>query len=274
MIGDRVWHDQNGDGLQTVGEPPLAGITVTLYSTGAIGVDGIMSRTALTVTVVMTTVTQLDGRYAFTTWTPGRYFITFASPARYVPTLCNQGSEEAVDSDACRLDLTEIGQTRSFTITNPPMQVDWDAGFTFPATIRGRTYLDTDRDNEQDVGEAPLAGVTIILQEGAPAEQWKGFPLPDQAYGAVRTAAGRELARAVTDAAGAYRFANLTPGRYQLAVVVPAGYTATTTQILLPWLTTGELLSENAGLVALQPTQLAEAPEPRHRLYLPLAQSE
>ena len=265
MIGDLVWHDQNGDGLQNVGEPPLAGITVTLYSTGTGGVDRIMSRTALTGTVVMTAVTQLDGRYAFTTWTPGRYFIAFASPASYVPTLCNQGSEEAVDSDACRLNLTEIGQTGSFTIINPPTQVDWDAGFTFPATIRGRTYLDTDRDNEQDVGEAPLAGVTIILQEGASAQQRKGFPL---------TAAGRELARAVTDAAGVYRFANLTPGRYQLAVVAPAGYTATTTQLTLPWLTTGELLSENAGLVALQPTNLVEAPEPRHRLYLPLAQSE
>ena len=30
-LGDRVWHDLDGDGIQDLGEPGLAGITVNLY---------------------------------------------------------------------------------------------------------------------------------------------------------------------------------------------------------------------------------------------------
>lgn len=84
----------------------------------------------------------------------------------------------------------------------------------------------------------------------------------------------REVAQTVTDADGNYTFPNLTPGRYQLFIVVPVGFTAPSATIILPWLNSGELLSEDAGLFALQPTNLDEAPEPNHRVYLPLAQTE
>jgi len=272
LIGDFVWHDLNGDGLQTVGEAPLAGITVTLYSTETTGLAAVGSMAPLTATALMTTVTQTDGHYAFTVTLPGRYFVTFTGSAPFVPTRCNQSVDDASDSDACRVDLSRIGQTAPFTVTIPQTQPDWDAGFTLPAMIRGRAYLDRNRNQQQDMDEAPISGLTIILQEGSTIEQ-QGRSFVGRPQKRVRlTVNNRELARTITSADGSYAFSHLTPGRYQLVIVLPVGFTAPSTILALPWLNSGELLSEDAGLIALQPTNLTEAPEPLHRLYLPLVQ--
>jgi len=37
-IGDRVWIDLDGDGIQDEGEPDLAGVTVTLTGTDALAI--------------------------------------------------------------------------------------------------------------------------------------------------------------------------------------------------------------------------------------------
>ena len=273
-IGGRVWLDRNGDGVQPGGEPPLANITVTLYSTATIGVDGVTLRSLLTGTAVITTVTQQDGGYLFTPLTPGRYFIAFTSPAPYVPTLCNQGNDETTDSDACRVALTGTGQTASFTVTVPQTPADWDAGFTFPATIRGRAYLDGNRNNQRDPDEPPMRGLTIVLQEGSKVEQsGRAFFLRPDVHVQLNIG-NREVARTITGADGSYAFPNLTPGRYQLLLVLPVDFTAPATVLTLPWLASGELLNEDAGLFALQPTNLTEAPEPNHCcVYLPLVQN-
>lgn len=222
---------------------------------------------------VMTTVTQLDGRYVLTTLLPGRYLIAFTSSSSHVPTLCNQGSDERVDSDACRTDLIRVGQTALFTVTVPQTQPDWDAGFTVPATIRGRAYLDLNRNNQLDPEEPPMSGLIIVLQEGNKVEQsGRAFFRRPQTRMWLNLG-NQELARTVTGVDGSYAFSNLTPGRYQLSIVVPVGFTASSTVLTLPWLYSGELLSEDAGLFALQPTNLTEAPEPNHRVYLPLVQN-
>ena len=64
-IGDRVWLDQNGDGIQDPGEPGLPGLTVTLTWTGA---------NSLTYTT--TTTTGLDGAYLFPNLPSGTYTVT------------------------------------------------------------------------------------------------------------------------------------------------------------------------------------------------------
>lgn len=222
----------------------------------------------------MTTWTQLDGRYSFTDPLPGRYFMTFAGLPSFVPTSCNQGSDELRDSDACRVDLTNVAQTAPFTVTTQQVQPNWDAGFTLPATIRGRAYLDLNRNNQPDPAEPPVVDVTIILQEGNIVVQSGRTFLQRRKMFMVLNRNNQELARTVTGADGSYIFTNLTPGRYQLSIILPVGFTAPSPTIILPWLTSGEQLREDAGLVAIQPTNLTEAPEPTRRLYLPLIQTQ
>lgn len=274
-LGDRVWSDQNGDGVQTVGEPPLQGVTVTLYSTVTGGIDGMaVGATSVTSTAVLTTVTQLDGRYRFTSLLPGHYYLEFSGPPTLVPTSCKQGADGTVDSDACRRSLSPVGRTVVFTVTDNQQQPDWDAGFTEPVTIHGRAYRDANRNNQPETGEAGIAGVTVSLQTANTTLPTATAAMMRWDVNLVTADAIQELARTQTDANGNYSFTQLTPGRYQLLITVPAGFTLTTSDlIVLPSLQPGETLLESAGLVALQPTNLPNMPEPNHRLYLPLIET-
>ena len=78
-IGNFVWLDGNANGLQDVGEPGLAGVTVTLYQTNS-GLG--------TLTTLATTTSTGAGAYAFTGLLPNtNYLVGFSLPAGYTPTI-------------------------------------------------------------------------------------------------------------------------------------------------------------------------------------------
>lgn len=262
-ISGVAWHDQDGDGIQTVDEPLLQGITVTLYGTTPVrSVDTVtaLSLTApVTGTRVMTTVTGVNGAYAFTALLPGDYFVVFAGPPALVPTRCEQGTDNGADSDACRIGFTKVGQSALFAVAAHQQARDWSAGFTQPVTVGGQAYRDDNRNSQRDPNEVPMAGVTLILQEDTSA---------------LRAYRGGELARVVTGVDGNYRFTALTPDRYQLLISPPVGFTLLTSPTLsLSLLTPGEALIEVTGVAPLLPTNLIAEPEPTHHFYLPLIQT-
>lgn len=88
-LGDRVWNDLNRNGIQDNGEPNVPGVTVTLRSgTG---------------TVISTTTTNNNptgGNYLFDNLQPGSYIVCFSLPTGFVFSPPNQGSDDAIDSDA------------------------------------------------------------------------------------------------------------------------------------------------------------------------------
>ncbi|MCB9042934.1 MAG: DUF11 domain-containing protein [Chitinophagales bacterium] len=84
-IGDFVWNDLDGDGLQDPGEPGVPGITVTLINENG--------------EIVGTTITNQDGYYIFTNLPPGNYTLIFDIPADYSISIPNAGSDD-IDSDA------------------------------------------------------------------------------------------------------------------------------------------------------------------------------
>ena len=61
-IGDRVWEDSNGDGLQNDGATEILGATVTLL-------DGLGN-------TIDTTLTDADGCYQFIGLVPGDYSVS------------------------------------------------------------------------------------------------------------------------------------------------------------------------------------------------------
>ncbi len=85
-LGDRVWQDLNANGIQDSGEPNIPGVTVELYNSANVKID--------------TKTTNESGIYSFTGLTPGQYDVKFVQPVGYRPTLQNQLSDDAVDSDA------------------------------------------------------------------------------------------------------------------------------------------------------------------------------
>jgi subtilisin-like proprotein convertase family protein len=143
-LGDTVWHDLDGDGLQDRGEPPFAGVLVTLFSA-----DDTPLRTATTST---------DGRYQFCDLPPGRYRLHFAAPTGYRPT----GSQLA-DPDRNSDADPATGRTVLIPLRSGQNDATWDAGFVRGAALGNYIWHDRNGDGRQDANEPPLPGVTIRL---------------------------------------------------------------------------------------------------------------
>ena len=153
-LGDRVWLDENGNGIQDAGEDGIAGLTVTLAGTDVFGTA-----------VSLTTLTGVDGGYAFNGLlaSSGSYTVTVNSgsaPSGMVSTYDQDGGTSTPNSTT--LVVLGAGQER----------VDIDFGYnwtTDPTTNTGngsigdRLWIDADGDGLQDPGESGLAGVQVQL---------------------------------------------------------------------------------------------------------------
>ena len=178
-IGDRVWQDGDGDGLQAAGDPGRAGVTVILLDAGG--------------TPVATTTTAADGTYAFRGLPAGDYVVAFPVPAGSVFTTPDAGGDDAADSDAGVTD----GRTAVVTVAAGPPAAMSTPACTAPACCPGSVYADADNDGVRDPGEAGIAGVTVTLTGtddlgGAvtlAADDRRRWPVH------VRIAAGRHLHR-------------------------------------------------------------------------------
>ncbi|HMB22991.1 MAG TPA: SdrD B-like domain-containing protein, partial [Anaerolineales bacterium] len=109
-LGDLVWEDANGNGIQDDGEAGSAGVTVAL-----LGSDG--------ATVVATTTTDTAGNYSFTGLMPGTYFVQILTPSEMVFTKAYAGSDDAADSD-----VDASGKTAAITLGAGETNTSVDAG--------------------------------------------------------------------------------------------------------------------------------------------------
>ena len=193
IIGDRVWLDVDGDGVQDVGEVGLSNVRVDLIldpdGTPGTG-DEVVAATALT---------DGNGNYLFTGIYPpasGTYFVLVDAatiPLGLTPSPGNPG-----------------GMGPSHVITGTDTFLDDDFGYTTPAgtaVIGDRVWSDADNDGIQDPGEVGIGGVTVNLTD----------------------LVGGIIATTTTAANGTYLFVGVVPGDYRVDVAagIPAGYTLT-----------------------------------------------
>jgi uncharacterized repeat protein (TIGR01451 family) len=186
-IGDFVWVDTNGNGIQDAGEVGLAGVTVYLYDSAD--------------NLIATTTTDASGNYIFTGLTPGDYYVEFVGPAGYSFTQQDQGADDSLDSDA----NISTGLTPTFSLAGGEANTTIDAGLYQPGSVSDFVWEDTNQNGIQDAGEAGLAGVTVNLYDSA----------------------DNLITTTTTDASGLYSFTNLDPGDYYVEFVEPVGYSFT-----------------------------------------------
>jgi protocatechuate 3,4-dioxygenase beta subunit len=132
-IGDYVWFDQNGDGVQDVGEPPISGVVVHLLDPNG--------------NIIATTTTDSNGYYIFDQLPPGDYAIQFVPPSGYTYTIRDSSNgNDANDSDPDPL----TGRTIITTLDPGEHDPTWDAGFIIdtPTSISLQS-LTVDHSNQQ-----------------------------------------------------------------------------------------------------------------------------
>ncbi len=246
QIGNRIWLDTNGDGIQgadetTAGVP--TGTTVILRSPGINGIYGDGDDQ------ITTTTTDANGNYYFSTlaaadnrkptsWTgvgntilPGYdYRIEVAVPTgnNITKTDASGNTSDNIDNDAS---LNGTNAIVAFNTGNT--NHNFDIGFKTFASLGNKVWLDegagggTRSNGVQDGTEPGIAGVPVNLYQNGP----DGNP---------NTADDVLVASTITDAFGIYNFENLQPTdqtsaatiaatSYFIRITPPANY-ATTVQ--------------------------------------------
>jgi len=212
IIGDWVWEDLNGDGVQDAGEPGIDGVIVSLLDNlgvAAIGADGL---------AVPDQVTAGGGLYQFTLVAPGDYQVLFNLPAPiggvpWYPTEFDPAHTDAndpdTDSDANNDPADVPNYLKSHVITIESAETDEelriDAGFWLPSTIGDLVFCDRNGNGIFEPGGAnPEAGV-----------QDMGVQIVDAALAVVNDADGMPLTTS-TDAVGNYILDLVPPGEYRV----------------------------------------------------------
>ena len=192
-VGDRVWLDTNGDGIQDAGEPGISNVLVTLYN--SVG------------SPVRSTYTDVNGNYLFTDVTPGTYSVGVSLPPAFVFSPNTGAISGTTNSDI----VPATGRTVTFTVNAGDQITYVDAGLKQQQSANGSVgdyvWNDINKNGIQDAGEPGIAGVTVRL---------------------VNATTNAIIATTTTDAAGNYIFNDVPAGNYLVDFVTPAGYTTTT----------------------------------------------
>lgn len=194
-VQDRVWHDQNLNGLQDAGEAGIAGVTVKLLDSSLENV------------LLQSVLTDANGYYRFDNVDFGHYTVQVVAPSGYEFTYMGQDTNSYEDPDTDS-DVDYSGYStfiNAWNFAGEALNVDaglYDASHT--ATIGDRVWEDANCNGIQDDGEwnKGLAEVSVQLQN----------------------ADGVVIAGTLTDNNGHYDFKNVAPGTYKVHVDASTGY--------------------------------------------------
>ncbi len=202
FIGNRVFFDENANGILDNGEGGFGGVRVTLTGAGQDGVIG----TGDDVTVGSQVVGD-NGFYGFGNLAGGAYKATFSDlPIGVAFTGANIGGDEHLDSDAD----PATGMTGVINLAPGEFLANVDAGVVTqdvvdPKTgfIGNRVFSDDNGNGIHDNGEEGFGGVRVTLT-GAGQD------------GSIGTADDVTVGSQVVGDSGYYGFSNLAAGNYKV----------------------------------------------------------
>jgi hypothetical protein len=218
QIGNYVWVDTDGDGVQDGGETGIPGVDMQIRNSSG--------------TVIATTTTDANGQYLFSldpyTYGAGTQLYVSIAPGEFnasgnldpdgaggnapigIPTTPNNGQGSSPDLNDS--DYTQNIVPGNSTVWGASVVVGgpgqnnhtYDVGIAPTVSIGRNVWYDADLDGILDAGEVGIANVTVQLFADS-----NGDNTPDS---------GTPLATTTTNAGGEYAFYNLAAGTYIVAI--------------------------------------------------------
>ena len=187
-IGNFVWLDLNNDGLQSLGEPGIGGITITALYYGDDDTLGGGDDETFNVTTDSSGQWQIVGP-------AGTYAVSYTLPAGYEAAKSNIGSDDTIDSD-----INGVVESVLVDATN----LNYDFGLVGYSTIGDTIYYDVNGNGIQEVEDIGLANISVTLT-------WFGI---DNIFGG-----GDDMVLTTsTNSEGVYLFTGLPIGSYKVSV--------------------------------------------------------
>lgn len=144
-LGDRVFLDENKNGIQDDNEGGVQGVEVILYQFGGAALD--------------TVYTDENGYYSFNNVTQGQYTIEFIVPEEYMVSPFNQGLDDDIDNDA-----DPTGTIFLVSLAHGTAIDNLDMGIYLQSTnLRSVVWLDENVDGLRQHNEARISGLFITL---------------------------------------------------------------------------------------------------------------
>jgi len=136
-LGDTVWYDYDGNGVQDGGEPGIQGVTVELFDANgnSLGTD----------------VTDANGMYLFPDLAPGTYTVVVDDstiPGNFQQTYDDDGLGSPNESTT--------------TLTNAD-DLDQDFGYQPLMSIGSTVFIDYDDNGIQDQMEMEITSLVVLL---------------------------------------------------------------------------------------------------------------
>ena len=146
-LGNFVFEDLDGDGIQDPNEPGLENVKVFLHDDNG--------------NIVGIQFTDFNGNYLFEDLSPGHYYVRFETPEGFEVTTANSGNNDNTDSD---IDNSNgPGTTANSWVDPGELDLSFDAGFHMCIPIGDYLWLDWNSNGFQDGTENGINGVRVNL---------------------------------------------------------------------------------------------------------------
>src|SRR5262249_30061400 len=215
-VGNRIWRDNNLNGIQDAGEPPIPGVVIQLCDANG--------------ALIATAITDANGNYYFNSGqgisTPSSQYnvnlkpntnyqikIDTSQSALAGLTLTIPNVNSGSDSELRNSKAIPVGNLGVITFTTGVPGANshiYDAGYIVvnpigTGSISGFVYCDANNNGIKEPGDLPIAGVTVTLM-------------------GVTSQGQQVTLKTLTGPDGGYIFSALNPGTYKVVETQPAGF--------------------------------------------------
>jgi hypothetical protein len=153
VLGDLVWDDMDGDGIQDSNEPGIVSATATVFNAADVPLGS--------------AVTDAAGKYYFPNIPPGTYYLRYSNYPIGMQFTAQESNAYATNGSNVN-PLT--GRTLNYTFNDFGDTLHIDAGLRVvnTANVGNYVWFDINNNGIQEATETPVAGIVVTLLNAGP----------------------------------------------------------------------------------------------------------